>query len=157
LARSVPSQSWKTVTDAWNAYHSVPIRYEDRHLTTFITPFGRWRYVRAPQGFLSSGDGYNRRFEEIVADFKRKQRCVDDTLHHDQDLASHWWRTIEFLELVGKAGIILNPTKFQFAQKTVDFAGFRISDSGVELLPKYIDAIQNFPTPTSITDMRSWL
>lgn len=156
LARSIPPGSWKTVTDAWNGYHSVPIREEDRHLTTFITPHGRWRYIRAPQGFLSSGDGYNRRFDEIVAEFVRKQRCVDDTLHFDEELDTHWWRTIEFLDLVGKAGIVLNPKKFQFAKRTVDFAGFRISNNGVEPLPKYIDAIRNFPTPASLTDVRSW-
>ncbi|KAK3755453.1 hypothetical protein QZH41_007877 [Actinostola sp. cb2023] len=57
LARRIPQNTWKTVTDAWNGYHSVPLRESDRHLTTFITPFGRWRYMRAPQGFLSSGDG----------------------------------------------------------------------------------------------------
>ena len=28
------------------------------HLTLFIILFGRWRYTFAPQGFLSSGDGY---------------------------------------------------------------------------------------------------
>ena len=61
LARRVPKGTWKTVSDAWNGYHSVPLRQSDRHLTTFITPFARWRYTRAPQGFLSSGDGYNRR------------------------------------------------------------------------------------------------
>ena len=60
LARRVPRGSWKSVIDAWNGFHSVPLRESDRHLTTFITPFGRWRYTRAPQGFLSSGDGYNR-------------------------------------------------------------------------------------------------
>ena len=27
----------KTITDAWNGYHSVPIGEEDRHLTTFIS------------------------------------------------------------------------------------------------------------------------
>ena len=81
LARRIPKDSWKTVTDAWNGYHSVPLRKSDRHLTTFITPFGRWRYTRAPQGFLSSGDGYNRRFDAILTDFDRKERCVDDTIH----------------------------------------------------------------------------
>ena len=42
LARRVPRQAWKTVTDAWNGYHSVPFHASDRHLTSFITPFGRW-------------------------------------------------------------------------------------------------------------------
>ena len=38
LARAVPENSIKTVFDAWNGYHSVPIQEEDRHLTTFTTP-----------------------------------------------------------------------------------------------------------------------
>ena len=41
LARRIPKDTWKTVTDAWNGYHSVPLRDSDRHLTPFITPFGR--------------------------------------------------------------------------------------------------------------------
>ena len=66
LARRIPSKVWKTVCDAWNGYHSVPLRECDKHLTTFITPFGRFRYARAPQGYLSSGDGYNCRFAAIL-------------------------------------------------------------------------------------------
>ena len=97
LARRIPKNTWKTVTDSWNGYHSVPLRQSDRHLTTFITPFGRWRYTRAPQGFLSSGDGYNRRFDSILSTFERKERCVDDTIHYDSDLEQHWWRTIDLL------------------------------------------------------------
>ena len=158
LARSVPAGSVKSVFDAWNGYHSVPIREEDRHLTTFTTPWGLFRYKRAPQGFLSSGDGYNRRFDAIVAHISRLERCVDDSLLHDLDLEDHWWRAIEFIELCGRSGIVLNsePEKFQFAEPIVDFAGFRITNDNVEPLPKYLDAIRNFPTPTNITDIRSW-
>ena len=156
LARRVPKGTWKTVTDAWNGYHSVPLRESDRNLTTFITPFGRWRYTRAPQGFLSSGDGYNRRFDAILSSFERKERCVDDTIHYDFDLEQHWWRTIDLLTCAGRAGIVLNPTKFQFSERDVNFAGFRISDHTIEPLPKYLNAIREFPSPTSTTDIRSW-
>ena len=79
LARRVQSNTSKTVTEAWNGYHSVPLPESDRHFTTFITPFGQWRYTRAPQGFLSTGDSYNRRFAAIFSDFMRKERCVNDT------------------------------------------------------------------------------
>ena len=110
----------------------------------------------APQGYASSGDGYNRRLDDILSDFERQKRCVDDNIHYDEDLEQHWWRTIELLELLGKNGVILNPEKFQFSQKEVDFAGFHLSESGIAPLPKYLDSISNFPTPTSITDIRSW-
>ena len=42
-ARSIPSNKKKTVFDCWNGYHSVPLHKDDCHLTTFITPWGRYR------------------------------------------------------------------------------------------------------------------
>ena len=51
---------------------------------------------------------------------------------------------------------MLNYDKFQFCLPTVEFAGFRISEDTVEPLPKYLDAIREYPTPTNISDIRSW-
>ena len=156
VARRIPKGTWKTVIDAWNGFHGIKLRECDRPLTTFISPHGRWRYIRAPQCYVSSGDGFNRRLDEVLADFKDKERCIDDICHYDQDLEKHWWRAIELLAVLGNAGVIINPTKFQFCEKTIDFAVFRISDSEIEPLPKYLDAIRHFPTPKNISDIRSW-
>ena len=134
MARSVPPGSVKTVFDAWNGFHSVLLLEEDRHYTTFTTPWGLYRYKRAPQGYLSSGDGYNRRLDDILAHITRLARCVDDTLLHDTSVEEHWWRVMEFLEVAGHAGVVLNPSKFQFSEKTVEFAGFRITEHEVEPL-----------------------
>ena len=82
----MPAGTWRTVADAWNGFHSVPLRTEDRPLTTFITPLGRYRYKRAPQGYASSGDGYNRRFDDVLCDFPRNKRCVDDALFMTRSL-----------------------------------------------------------------------
>ena len=119
-------------------------------------PYGRWCYTRVPQGFLSSGNGYNCRFDAILADFEHKERCVNDTIHYDSDLEQHWWRTIGVLNRVGRAGIVLNPDKFQFAERNVNFAGFYVTDKTREPLPKYLDAIRDFPSPTNTTDINSW-
>lgn len=51
---------------------------------------------------------------------------------------------------------MLNSEKFQFSCATVEFAGFRLSENTVEPLPKYIDAIREYPTPNNISDIRSW-
>ena len=128
LARSVPHHEHKSVFDAWNGYHSVPLREEDRKYTTFTTPWGLFRYKRAPQGFLSSGDAYNRRLDDITSHVVRLERCVDDNLLHDVgEMEEHWWRTIEFLELDDKNGVVFKYEKLQFYKPVVDFAGFRIS------------------------------
>jgi len=66
-ARSVPHGKKKTVFNAWNDYHSVSLHPDDRHHTTFITPWGRYCYCTAPQGYIASGDGYSRHYDEVVS------------------------------------------------------------------------------------------
>lgn len=155
-AMSVPHNTLKTVVDAWNGYHSLTLRDEDKHLTTFITPWGRYRYKSALQGFMASGDAYTRRFDEIIAHVQNKTKCVDDTLLWEEDMEKAFIQTCEFLSLCGQNGITLNPHKFQFAEECVEFAGFQITPTNVQPSKKYLDAVLNFPTPTDITGVRSW-
>ena len=159
LAKGIPAQTWRTVTDAWNGFHSIELHKDDRHLTAFLGPKGKlYQYCVAPQGYASSGDGYNRRCEELFCSFERLRRCMDDNLLYDApgSLEEHWWRVIDFLECCANNGIILNPKKFQFCQKTVNFAGFHLTESTVEPLPKYLESITHFPTPKSTTDIKAW-
>ena len=155
-ARSIPSHTYKTTFDAWNGYHSVPLHADDRHYTTFITPWGRYRYCVAPQGYIASGDGYTRRFDEIVANIPQKTKCIDDTLLWSQSIEEAFFQAIQWLDICGRHGITLNPTKFVFAKKTVQFAGFEISDTAVRPCPKMFEAIEKFPKPENLTDLRSW-
>ena len=93
LARSVPAHTYKTVMDAWNGYHSIPLHEDDRHYTTFITTRGRFRYCVAPQGYIASGDAYTRRYDELVMDFPRKVKCVDDALLWSSSLEQAFFHT----------------------------------------------------------------
>ena len=156
LARAIPSNTYKTVMDAWNGYHSIPLHEDDRHYTTFITPRGRFRYCVAPQGYISSGDAYTRRYDDLAVDFHNKVKCVDDALLYSNSLEQAFHDTINWLDMCGQNGIILNPAKFVFAKQCVEFAGFEISPNTVKPCPRMFEAIRAFPTPKNITDVRSW-
>ena len=159
-ARTVPHEMKKTVFDAWNGYHSVPLHPDDRHLTTFITPWGRYRYCVAPQGYIASGDGYTRRYDEILATSQLSHsnytKCIDDTLLWSESIEGSFWQAVEWLEISGKNGITLNPEKFKFAEDVVEFAVFEITRDSVRPCAKYLRAIRDFPTPKNITDVRAW-
>jgi len=73
-----------------------------------------------------------------------------DSIHDSFFQAAKW------LDICGRNGITLNPDKFMFAQDTVEFAGFEITDDSVHPCRRYLRAILEFPTPKSITDVRSW-
>jgi len=155
-ARSIPSGKKKTVFDCWNGYHSIPLHEDDRHLTTFITPWGRYRYKTAPQGYIASGDGYSRRFDELVSHIPNKTKSIDDTLLWADNLTESFFQAVTWLDLCGQHGITLNPDKFVFGADTVKFTGFEVTPNSVRPCRKYLDAIRNFPTPANTTDIRSW-
>ena len=155
-ARAVPRQTKKTVFDAWNGYHSVALAEEDRHLTTFITPWGRYRYCTAPQGYIASGDAYMARYDALVVGVMSKTKCIDDALLWSSDITETFHQAVEWLHICAVNGITLNPKKFRFAEDTVEFAGFSISPTEVRPADKYLQAIMQFLTPSSITDIRSW-
>ena len=67
-----------------------------------------------------------------------------------------WLRVIRYLDLVARNGIVLSPEKFEFCAHQIDFAGFRVTDTEVKPLPKYLDVITSFPRPTNISDISSW-
>ena len=156
LAEQIPQNTKKSVTDAWNGYHSVPLCEKDRHITTFITPWGRYRYKVAPQGFLSSGDGYTQRFDSIIAEFRNKVKCVDDTCMWSDSIEAAFFQACDWLDLCARNGITLNPKKFQFAQDTVEFAGLTVTPNNIKPNQTFLNAIIEFPAPKDITGARAW-
>ena len=110
-ATLVPAGTNKTITDAWNGEHSVAIREEDRHLTTFITPWDRYRYKTCPQGYAASQDGYTRRFDETVNDFPNRTKCIDDTCLWADAFEESFFQTCRWLDICGRHGIVQNPKK----------------------------------------------
>ena len=114
------------------------------------------QYKAASQGYKTSDDGFTRHFNEIVFHIPRKTKCIDDTLLWSYYLERSFWQAVDWLDVCGRYGITLNPEKFVFDTDTVPFAGFKITQDSVRPARRYLDAIHNFPTLSSITDVRSW-
>lgn len=134
--------------------HSILIHDADRHLTTYITPWGR--YCTTPQGYLAAGDAYTRRFDEIIAGMDSKTKYVDDTLMWSTSIEKSFYQTCQFLTKCGNNWITLNPQKFQFAKDNVEFTRFEVTATNVRPSKKYLSAIVDFPIPTDISGIRSW-
>ena len=146
LATLVPSWTKKTITDAWNRYHSVPIREEYRHLITFITPWGRYRYRTCPQGYAASQEGFTRRFDEIVNDFSNRTNCIDDMLM-GRHCRKKPFSNILLARHLRSTRSCADSQKIAFGSDTVEFAGFVITPTDNHPSDKHICAIHDFPTP----------
>ena len=58
LVSRVPRGRYKMVLDCWNGCLSNPLDPKSREVTTFITEFGRYQYLRVPMGFVASWDNF---------------------------------------------------------------------------------------------------
>jgi len=85
VASIPPGATFFTKLDCKAGYHQVKIRDEDRDLTCFITPWGRYRYKRAPMGINCSGDVYNNRGDVGMGNIPNTVHVVDDWLAYDSD------------------------------------------------------------------------
>ena len=156
LALQVLPNRKKTVLDAVDESHSVLLNKESRPLTTFITEWGRFMYLRMPQGYLASGDAYTQRYDEVIKNVPRKVKIVDDTLLYDSNIEGAFFHTFNFLLHCAKNGIVLNREKFQFCQDMVQFRGLQITPSGITPSKSMLKSILSFPIPRTLTDARSW-
>lgn len=158
IVSSVPTRTYKTVADAFSGFHQVELDEASSRLTTFITPWGRYRYLRTPMGHCAASDAYTKRFDDAIADIPRKFKCVDDTLLFDSSVEQAFWHVYSFLEKCARRGITLQPEKFQFAKREVDFVGFSLGWEQYKPSGDKLAAIKNFPMPSqpTITDIRSW-
>ena len=156
IVSSIPPQKVKSVLDCWHGYHSVPLHPSDKHLTTFVTEWGRYRYKTVPQGLISAGDAYTQRKAEIMAGVSDQETCVDDTILFSDTIEQNFYKVCEFLTTGSNGGCTFNPHKFQFGEDEVNFLGFLVTRDGVKTTNQFRESILNFPTPQNITDVRAW-
>ena len=156
LAMQVPAGAYKSILDAVDGYHSVPLDAESQLLTVFITEWGRYMYLRMPQGYVAAGDAYTSRYDAFIADVDRKVKIVDDTLLWDLDIEEAFYHVFDYLILCYLNGVVFNLSKFVFCEKETEYAGLALTSHGVAPSQSMLKAIVDFPTPTCLTDARSW-
>ena len=81
----------KTVIDTVDCYHSVALDPESQPLTTFITGWDRYMYLRKPRGFVAAGDAYTHWYDAIYEGAPQKVKIVDDALLYDASIKDYFF------------------------------------------------------------------
>ena len=104
-----------TKADALKGYHQIAQEDESQQITTFITPFARYKYLRAPYDLNSISEHYHRRIDEGITGLVNTSHVVDDVIIADENYDDHVRHVEAFLQRCEKFGIALNRETFQFA------------------------------------------
>ena len=140
--------------EARHGYWQIPLDEESQLLTTFITPWGRYKFLRGPMGLSSTGDEFGRRMAAALGHLLNLHCVVDDVLSAHADLPTHYNAVREILTACRENQITLGAARFKFAANSVPFAGYALGSDGIAADPEKLSAIADFPRPVNITQLR---
>ena len=133
---------------------------ESKPLTAFtVGPLGFYECERMPFGLTNAPAIFQRLMETCLGDLNL-HCCIiylDDIVIFSKDLASHLERLEAVFWKLEEADLNVKPSKCELFWRQLVYLGYVISSEGVATDESKIEAIKNWPTPTNITEVRSFL
>ena len=127
--------------------------------TAFTTYSGLYQFRKMPFGLVNAPATFQRLMEVVLADLARHCCLVylDDVLVMGTTFEEHQRNLTKVLDRLRDAGLRLKPKKCCFAKLEVEYLGHVVSAQGVRTDPKKLKAINEYPTPTNLKTLCSFL
>jgi hypothetical protein len=146
-----------TVLDATSGYWAIPLSEESSYLTTFQTPYGRYRYLRMPFGICSAQEVFQKKMDRIFEGIPGVHIIVDDILVAGSTIKEHDERLLATLVRARENGIKFNPKKLQRCSSEVKFFGEMLTKDGLKPDPDKVAAVKEMKSPKSKKELECQL
>ncbi len=130
-----------TKLDARSGYLNIKLSDKSTYLTTFHTPFGRYRFLRLRPNENLSG---------VAA-------IVDDILVYGKTREEHDENLKRVLQRTREKGVKLNPEKLEVGMSEVRYSDHILSADGLKPDPNKVTAIQNMEAPHDKSELQTVL
>ncbi|CAH1255636.1 RTL1 [Branchiostoma lanceolatum] len=138
-------------------FHQVPLKEESRHITTFVTHRGLYRYKRLMFGISSAPEKYQQLVKEVLRGCEGVKNIADDVIVHGRGDEEHDKRLHHALDKIQQAGLTVNPGKCLFRVPKLTFFGHVVTPDGVNPSEEKIAAIREAEAPKTVGEVRSFL
>ncbi|KAA0066451.1 ty3-gypsy retrotransposon protein [Cucumis melo var. makuwa] len=145
--------------DLRSGYHQLRIRDSDIPKMAFRSRYGHYKFIvmsfgltNAPAVFM---DLMNRVFKDFLDSFVIV--FIDDILIYSKTEAEHEEHLHQVLETLRANKLYAKFSKCEFWVRKVTFLGHVVSSEGVSVDPAKIEAMTNWPRPSIVSEIRSFL
>ncbi len=148
-----------TKIDLRSGYHQVRIHPDDVSKTAFRTRYGHYEFLVLPFGLTNAPATFMHLMQEIFRPYLDSHVIVflDDILIYSRTLEEHRKHVRQVLLLLRQHKLYAKKSKCEFFKSKVSFLGHIVSENGIEMDPEKIKAIIDWPAPTNIQEVRSFL
>ncbi|OAY70091.1 Transposon Tf2-9 polyprotein [Ananas comosus] len=148
-----------TIKNRSCVFQDAEIRPEDVSKTAFRTRYGHYEFTVMPFGLTNAPAAFmdlmNRVFKPYLDRFVVV--FIDDILVYSRSDADHEEHLRLVLQVLREKKLYAKLKKCEFWLREVAFLGHVISGSGIAVDPRKIEAIKDWPRPTSMTEVRSFI
>lgn len=142
-----------TVLDLSSGFWQMKLDEKSSNLTTFMTPFGRFRWNRVPFGLNSAPEMFQRRMVKIFGDIPGVEIYFDDLAIAGVDAEDHDFILSQVVERALENNVKFNADKLQYRQNRVKFMGHTIGEGEICPLDKDVRAVTQMPKPNNVSDV----
>ena len=147
-----------TKIDIRDAYNLIHIKESDEWKTALCTRYGLFESLVMPFGLTNAPASFQRYVNETLRPLVYlDQFCtayLDDVLVYSENPEEHTTHVRLVLKLLQRVGLQVKPQKCEFDKTTTEYLGVIITPNSLQMDPKKVDAVMEWPVPQKLRDVR---
>ena len=151
---------WFSTLDLKSRYWQLELEEEAKPLTAFtMGPLGFWECECMPFGLTNAPATFQGLMESCLGELHLNWCIIylDDIIVFSQTPEEHVHRLKAVFNKLRTAGLKLKPSKCDLFKKEIKYLGHVVSNEGVSTDPDKIKSVTEWPQPTTVTELRSFL
>ena len=150
---------WFSTLDLCSGYWQVAVEPSDRPKTAFATRRGLYEFSVIPFGLCNAPATFQRLMESVLRGLQFETCLVyqDDIIVVGKTFEEMIKNLSQVFDRLAEAGLKLKAKKCNLFASEVEYLGHVITEAGVATSKDKTQAIENWPVPRNVTEVRSFL